>query len=73
LNKNRTFKKEDKIVSIGRKNDCNMVINDTSISREQLVLMYNNDEKHWFIKDGNLEKGSSNGSWYISFFNKVVC
>lgn len=54
-------KKKKKEFYIGRKADCDIVINDSQVSREQAMIYY--QDNNWFIKDGGKEKPSGSGTW----------
>lgn len=58
------FKKDKETILIGRKGDCDIVINDQGFSREQCTVFFDNQSKNWFIKDGGKEKLSGSGTWY---------
>ena len=49
---------------IGRKNDADIEINESQVSREQAMIYYEND--NWYIKDGGKEKPSGSGTWLFS-------
>ena len=46
---------------IGRKQDADIEITESQVSREQAMIYYEND--NWFIKDGGKEKPSGSGTW----------
>ena len=46
---------------IGRKQDADIEITDTQVSREQAMIYYENN--NWYIKDGGKEKPSGSGTW----------
>ena len=46
---------------IGRKQDADILISDSQVSREQAMIYYENN--NWFIKDGGKDKPSSSGTW----------
>jgi hypothetical protein len=48
---------------MGRKTDCDLVINDPRFSREQSIFYYDSTKSTWFIKDGSKEKPSGSGTW----------
>jgi pSer/pThr/pTyr-binding forkhead associated (FHA) protein len=54
-NKNKT------VFYVGRKADCDIVLHDSEVSREQAIIYYENG--NWFIKDGGKETSSLNGTW----------
>lgn len=49
---------------IGRTDQCKIKFNDTSLSRHQCIIDYIDDK--WLIRDGNGEKGSTNGTWLFA-------
>lgn len=55
-----TFKASEKIL-IGRLPHCNILFDDTQLSRQQCMIEYINDE--WVLKDGDGVKTSTNGTW----------
>ena len=63
-----TFKhkiKKDYIIGRGEKDD--VVLQDKMLSRVHCMIHYD-DEKGWFIRDGNENgKGSTNGTWVFAF------
>jgi len=46
---------------IGRKQDADIEITESQVSREQAMIYYENE--NWFIKDGGKEKPSGSGTW----------
>lgn len=60
-----TFTPDDSEIQIGRIQDCKVVFNDSSLSRYQLVLKFN-DQSGWSLEDGNGVKGSTNGTWLFA-------
>ena len=48
---------------IGRKTDCDLVINDPRFSREQCMFIFDSNKNIWFVKDGGNEKPSGSGTW----------
>ena len=48
---------------LGRKNECDVVINDPCFSREQATFTFNEQNKSWYIKDGGNESLSRTGTW----------
>lgn len=49
---------------IGRTEKCHVRFKDTSLSRLQCRIDYIDDK--WFIRDGDGEKGSTNGTWLFA-------
>lgn len=51
---------------VGRAQNCDIIISQNTISREQCRFIYHLDDKNkynWYIRDGNESKESSNGTW----------
>ena len=46
---------------IGRRQDADIVLTDSQISREHTMIYYEND--NWYLKDGGKEKPSGSGTW----------
>ena len=46
---------------IGRKQDADILLSDSQVSREQAMIYYENN--NWFIKDGGKDKPSGSGTW----------
>ena len=58
----REFKYKDNLTLVGgRKSTNDIYMNDDNISRSQFIIY--TQEGNWFIKDGNEEKNSPNGTW----------
>ena len=55
------------MIKIGRKNECDIVLNDTGISREHCIIYFDSETKNWYIKDGNKENLSAGGTWYNNY------
>lgn len=55
---------------IGRGADCDIIINNDSISRVQCTLAYQNDK--WVLYDGSIHKGSTNGLWYVNYIISII-
>lgn len=53
--------KDKSVFYIGRKPECDIVLNETQFSREQFIIYFENG--NWFIKDGGKENPSTNGTW----------
>ena len=74
------FKAEDKIVKIGRMNDCQIKFDDNNLSRYQCTFKFLNGAWHiidGYIIDGLRTKSSTNGTWLlvdntIELFNDMV-
>jgi len=57
------FKAEDKVIKIGRMNDCQIKFDDNNLSRYQCTFKYFNNS--WHIIDGFRTKPSTNGTWLL--------
>jgi pSer/pThr/pTyr-binding forkhead associated (FHA) protein len=51
-------------IMVGRTEKCSIMFNDTSLSRLQCRIDFIDDK--WFIKDGDGEKSSTNGTWLFA-------
>ncbi|CAG9330328.1 unnamed protein product [Blepharisma stoltei] len=60
-----SFTPDDSDIQIGRIQDCKVVFNDSSLSRYQLILKFQ-DQVGWILEDGNGVKGSTNGTWLFA-------
>jgi hypothetical protein len=58
------FPKDNKTHLLGRKTECDLVINDPSFSREQTSFTYDPTKECWLIKDGGSQSLSRTGTWY---------
>ncbi len=58
----RTLSKDKSRQLLGRKSDCDIVVNDPGFSREQSTFIYDSQKQTWFIKDGG-ENLSRTGTW----------
>jgi hypothetical protein len=55
---------EYKFVTIGRDSNCSLSYpDDKSFSKIQATLNYDHDKKCWKIRDGSINKPSTNGCW----------
>jgi hypothetical protein len=55
---------ETKIITIGRDSKCTMPYpSDKSFSKVQASLSFDSDKRQWKLKDGNVDKPSTNGCW----------
>ena len=57
-----TFESGRGMVKIGRMADCEVLFDDTSLSRYQCTLFYKENEG-WYAADGDSVKTSTNGTW----------
>lgn len=55
--------KKVKKIRLGRDKNCEIFVNDNSLSRIQFTFNYDKDLKLWKIIDGTVKKASSNGTW----------
>lgn len=58
------FKSEDAPFMIGRTDKCLIRFKDTSLSRHQCKIDYIGEK--WYIRDGDGEKESTNGTWLFA-------
>lgn len=56
-----TFPKEEKVIKIGRMNDCGIKFDGNTLSRYQSSFEYRDGA--WYASDGFGEKTSTNGTW----------
>lgn len=52
-------------ITIGRSENCNIKIKNSILSKIQCTLYYEDCSQNWFIKDGNGERYSMNGTWLL--------
>ena len=71
------FKKENSPITIGRKPENNIYIDDNMLSRIHCTLF--NKKERWFLVDGSINdedenniKKSTNGSWIYAFEDTVI-
>jgi len=58
------FENSQETVTIGRDSKCNVFFNgDKAFSKIQTTFSYDKDLKVWKIKDGSIDKQSTNGTW----------
>jgi hypothetical protein len=85
--KNKRFKfnlNEKKIIKVGRREDCDIIISEEAgISRVQVTFVYNDKTNEFFVYDGNVNnengsgiKQSTNGVWLLvnkmEIFNQMI-
>lgn len=58
------------IYSIGRKQECDIVLNESEVSREQAIVYY--QKGNWYIKDGGKETMSKSGTWLYVETNYLI-
>ena len=51
------------IITIGRSQKCDIVIEDMMLSKMQCYIEYNANEEYFYLYDGDGEKESTNGTW----------
>lgn len=52
---------QDRVFTLGRAHECDIVIPQYTISREQCRLIF--ERGSWYIRDGGVERESANGTW----------
>ena len=85
--KNKRFKynlNEKKIIKVGRREDCDIIISEEAgISRVQVTFVYNDKTNEFYVYDGNVNnengsgnKQSTNGVWLLvnkmEIFNQMI-
>jgi len=68
-----TFSPRTKLIKIGRTPDCDIRIDNKTLSRYQCGLYFS--EKGWIIVDGDGTQESKNGTWYFdqNYMKKAFC
>jgi len=59
-----TFDKQSSPIRVGRMVDCAIRFDDSSLSRYQCIIIY--QEGEWVLYDGNGKKLSTNGTWLFA-------
>ena len=54
---------EDCIITIGRSQKCDIIIEDMMLSKIQAFIEYNSKSKKFYLNDGDGVKESTNGTW----------
>ena len=54
---------EDSIITIGRSQKCDIIIEDMMLSKIQAYIEYNSKTKKFYLNDGDGVKESTNGTW----------
>ena len=68
-----SFNPKHSPVVIGRSPDCDVIIDDSMLSRFHCTIEFKQDKNKWFIVDGIYDKDkkgikkSTNGSWKYAF------
>ena len=59
----RINENEDSIITIGRSQKCDIIIEDMMLSKIQAFIEYNSKTKKFYLNDGDEMKESTNGTW----------
>ena len=59
----RVKENEDSIITIGRSQKCDIIIEDMMLSKIQAYIEYNSKIKKFYLNDGDEMKESTNGTW----------
>jgi hypothetical protein len=59
----RINENEDSIITIGRSQKCDIIIEDMMLSKIQAYIEYNSKTKKFYLNDGDEMKESTNGTW----------
>ena len=59
----RVKENEDSIITIGRSQKCDIIIEDMMLSKIQAYIEYNSKTKKFYLNDGDEMKESTNGTW----------
>ena len=59
----RVKENEDSIITIGRSQKCDIIIEDMMLSKIQAFIEYNSKTKKFYLNDGDEMKESTNGTW----------
>ena len=59
----RIKENEDSIITIGRSQKCDIIIEDMMLSKIQAFIEYNSKTKKFYLNDGDEMKESTNGTW----------
>ena len=57
------IKNKNNIITIGRSQKCNVIIEDMMLSKIQSYIEYNQKDDCFYLHDGDGEKESTNGTW----------
>jgi hypothetical protein len=61
--KTKVFRKEHKIVKIGRNKDNDILLENYAYSRVHTSFFFNQNQQCWYVQDGYESKTSTNGTW----------
>jgi len=73
-----SFNPKQSPIVIGRSPDCDVIIEDSLLSRFHCTVEFKEDKNKWFIVDGvydkekNIIKNSTNGSWKFAFEDSLI-
>ena len=59
----RVKENEDSVITIGRSQKCDIIIEDMMLSKIQAYIEYNSKTKKFYLNDGDEMKESTNGTW----------
>ena len=59
----RIKENEDSVITIGRSQKCDIIIEDMMLSKIQAYIEYNSKTKKFYLNDGDETKESTNGTW----------
>ena len=54
---------EDSIITIGRSQKCDIIIEDMMLSKIQCHIEYSSKDECYYLYDGDGQKESTNGTW----------
>lgn len=57
------IKNNNTIITIGRSQKCDIIIEDMMLSKIQAYIQYNSKDSNFYLYDGDGEKESTNGTW----------
>jgi hypothetical protein len=57
------IKNNNTIITIGRSQKCDIIIEDMMLSKIQAYIQYNSKDDNFYLYDGDGEKESTNGTW----------
>ena len=69
----RIKENEDSVITIGRSQKCDIIIEDMMLSKIQAYIEYNSKTKKFYLNDGDETKESTNGTWvFILNATKII-